>query len=141
MRKLAIDFGTKACGFAISDELNIIATGLSNFEYPNQDWKYIFKHIDEIFIRYQNQIDTLVIGYPTNVYDASANERTLLVRDFVAEIKKIYQPQNIKIILVDERFSTRIATQRLKDQNIKAAQRKKVKDKMAAVVILESVLR
>ncbi|MCV3754144.1 Holliday junction resolvase RuvX [Ureaplasma zalophigenitalium] len=140
MRKLAIDFGTKVCGFAISDELGIIASPLCDFAYPNNDVSLILEKIDEIIQTYQYSIDTIVLGYPTNAFDGSKNPRSLLVESFYEHLKGHLKDRSVKIILVDERFSTRIATQRLKDLQIKAAKRKKVKDKMAAVVILESFL-
>ncbi|MCV3728556.1 Holliday junction resolvase RuvX [Ureaplasma miroungigenitalium] len=140
MRKLAIDFGTKVCGFAISDELGIIASPLCDFEYANDDYSLILQKIDEIRQTYKEIIDTIVLGYPTNAYDGSKNPRSLLVEAFHEQLENHLKNQSIKIVLVDERFSTRIATQRLKDLQIKAAKRKKVKDKMAAVVILESFL-
>lgn len=140
MRKLAFDLGEKSCGFAISDELGIIASGLDNFLYENNDLNHVITKTKEIVEYYQQKIDTFVIGYPTNVYDSSKNKTTLLVDEFIQLLKQHFDQQKYKVVLIDERFTTRIATQRLKDMNVKAAKRKKVKDKMSAVVILESYL-
>ncbi|WP_303923283.1 Holliday junction resolvase RuvX [Ureaplasma parvum] len=141
MRKLALDLGTKSCGFAISDLLGIIASGLDNFIYKENDFTAVLAKIDEIMIDYHHEIDTIVLGYPTNVYDGSKNERTYLIESFYILLKQhFFNHEKIKIIYEDERFSTKIATQRLKNSCVKAARIKKVKDKMSAVVILESYL-
>ena len=138
MRKLALDLGTKTCGFAISDEMGIIATGLENFSYSNDDFQQVVDRVKYWIKEYQNKVDTIVLGYPTNAYDGSMNQRSYLVLDF----KKVLEEQlsDYKIVLYDERFTTRIATNYLKDSNVKNSQRKKVKDKMSAVVILSDFL-
>lgn len=138
MRKLGLDLGTKTCGFAISDELGIIASGLENFTYEELNTISVIERIKYWLNQYQNQVDTIILGYPTNVYDGSKNERTLYIEAFYSLLKEHFT--DLKILYMDERFSTRIATQRLKDCNLKAAKIKKIKDKMSAVVILESYL-
>ena len=137
MRKLALDLGTKTCGFAISDEMGIIATGLENFSYNEGDFQAVVDRVHFWIKEYQNKVDTIVLGYPTNAYDGSMNARSYLVLDFKAVLE---QTTDIKIVLYDERFTTRIATNYLKDNNVKNSQRKKVKDKMSAVVILTDFL-
>ena len=82
MRKLALDLGTKTCGFAISDELGILATGIENFEYTNNDFNQVLNRIEYWQEYYQHKIDTLIIGLPTNAFDGSSNQRTQLVYDF-----------------------------------------------------------
>lgn len=139
MRKLGLDLGTKTCGFAISDELGIIATGLENFHYEQELMNQVIDRINYWLNKYNNQISTLVLGYPTNVYDGSKNARTLYIESFYELLKSNFA--DLKIVYVDERFSTKIATQRLKECNLKAAKIKKIKDKMSAVVILETYLK
>lgn len=139
MRKLGLDLGTKTCGFAISDELGIIATGLENFHYEQELMNQVIDRINYWLNKYNNQISTLVLGYPTNVYDGSKNARTLYIESFYELLKSNFA--DLKIVYVDERFSTKIATQRLKECNLKAAKIKKIKDKMSAVVILETHLK
>lgn len=138
MRKLALDLGTKTCGFAISDEMGIIATGLENFQYQNDDLLQVVARTIHWLNEYQNKVDTIVLGYPTNAYDGSMNARSYLVLDFKAMLEKALPNQ--KIVLYDERFTTRIATTYLMQSDVKAAKRKKVKDKMSAVVILSDYL-
>ncbi len=139
MRKLGLDFGTKICGFAITDELSILANALENFERKNDDLQEIVNRIEYWQNFYENKIDTIVIGLPTNV-NGSDNPRTILVREFVDYLKNNWK-NPIKIVMSDERFTTQIATQYLKDMNLKASKIKKIKDKISAVIILEDYLR
>lgn len=140
MRKLGLDLGTKTCGFAISDELGILATGIENFEYQNNDFAAIVNRIEYWLNFYQHKVDEIVIGLPTNAFDGSANPRTLLVKNFEIFLKDHLKEQ-LKIVLYDERFTTKIATNYLKQEaKLKMSQIKKVKDKMSAVVILTDYL-
>lgn len=134
MRKLGLDLGTKTCGIAISDEMCIIATGLENFHYDEGNFNVLLDRIQYWLEEYQNKVDTIVLGYPTNAYDGSMNPRSYLVLDFKELLIKRFPELSVQ--LYDERFTTRIATNYLKEYNVKNSQRKKVKDKMSAVVIL-----
>ncbi len=138
MRKLGLDLGTKTCGIAISDENNIIATGKSNFRYSDDDLFQVIDEIKRMIKLYDNSIDEIVLGYPTNVYDGSKNTRTFLIEEFNELLVDAFP--KLKITLSDERFTTRIATGYLKAANVKAAKRKKVKDKMSAVIILQDYI-
>lgn len=140
MRKLGLDLGTKTCGFAISDELGILATGIENFEYQNNNFLAIVKRIEYWIDFYQHKIDEIIIGLPVNAFDGSTNARTLLVKDFENFLRE-HLKEKIKIVLYDERFTTKIATNYLKQEaKLKMSQIKKVKDKMSAVVILNDYL-
>lgn len=140
MRKLGLDLGTKTCGFAISDELGILATGIENFEYQNNDFMAVVNRIEYWLNFYQHKVDEIIIGLPTNAFDGSANPRTLLVQNFEIFLKE-HLKEELKIVLYDERFTTKIATNYLKQEaKLKMSQIKKVKDKMSAVVILTDYL-
>ena len=141
MRKLAIDFGTKNCGFAISDELCIIASPIENFSYQNNDFQQVLNRIKYWIEFYENKIDTLVIGLPTNAFTNTNNQRTELVINFKNYLDKNLNKE-LKIVLFDERFSTKIAVSTLKEQaKLKNSQIKKIKDKVSAVIILEDYLK
>ena len=137
MRALGLDLGTKTLGIAISDSLKIIASGIENFLYSNNDFYECINQIKKIFDKYQNDIDTIVLGYPLNI-NGTKNERTLFVEDFHKKLNNVFP--KMKIILSDERYTTRIATGMLKNYSLKNSQIKKVKDKMSAIVILQSWL-
>lgn len=134
-----MDFGTKICGFAVTDELSILASTLENFERKTENLQEIVNRIEYWQNFYEYKIDTIVIGWPTNV-NGSDNPRTILVREFIEYLKNNWK-YPIKIVTLDERYTTQIATQYLKDMNLKSSKIKKIKDKLSAVIILEDYLR
>ncbi|MDR1991304.1 MAG: Holliday junction resolvase RuvX [Mycoplasmataceae bacterium] len=137
MRLIGIDLGTKTMGIAITDSLQVLATGLKNFYYPNNDLNVCLNEIKKILNIYQNDIESIILGYPLNV-DGTKNKQTLLVENFFNLLKRnIILP----IFFQDERYSTIKATDILKYQgNLKSSQIKKNKDKMSAVVILDEYM-
>ena len=140
MRKLGLDLGTKTCGFAITDELSILATGIENFLYQNNDFSQVLKRIEYWQEFYEYKIDKLVLGFPTNATDGSHNLRTQLVLDFKEYLENNWK-HKVDIVLHDERFTTKIATEFLKTEGkLKSSKIKKIKDKMSAVVILSDYL-
>lgn len=140
MRKIALDLGTKTCGFAITDELNIIATGIENFTYSNNDFSIVLKRLEYWLKFYEYKIDKIILGFPTNATDGSYNQRTYMVLDFKKYIEDNLSCK-IDVILHDERFTTKIATEFLKKEGkLKASKIKKIKDKMSAVVILSDYM-
>lgn len=124
-------------GIAITDSLQVLATGLKNFYYPNNDLNVCLNEIKKILNIYQNDIESIILGYPLNV-DGTKNKQTLLVENFFNLLKRnIILP----IFFQDERYSTIKATDILKYQgNLKSSQIKKNKDKMSAVVILDEYM-
>lgn len=141
MRKLGLDLGTKTCGFAISDELCIIASGLENFQYTNNDFGQILEKIKYYYNLYEFKIDEIILGFPTNARDGSLNERSYLILDFKKYLEKNLKLP-LKVILYDERFTTRIAKTYLKDQHhMKNSQIKKIKDEISAIVLLNEYIQ
>jgi putative Holliday junction resolvase len=137
MRLIGIDLGTKTMGIAVTDSLQIIASGLENFSYANNDLNLCLTKINNLLIRYQNDVDKIILGYPTNV-NGTKNERTLLIEQFHELLKAHIE---IPIVLQDERYSTIKATGILKyEGKLKSSQIKKIKDKMSAVVILNEYM-
>ncbi|MDR0675011.1 MAG: Holliday junction resolvase RuvX [Mycoplasmataceae bacterium] len=138
MRLLGIDLGTKTMGIAITDSLQVIASGLENFVYGNNNLDICVNKIKLLLQRYQGDVANIILGYPTNINGAK-NERTLLIEKFY----KLLKPQiNVPIIFHDERYSTIKATGYLKyEANLKSSQIKKIKDKMSAVIILDEYMQ
>ncbi len=133
MRILCLDVGEKRIGVAISDPLGISAQGLGVIRS-----KGIKKDLEEIrrFIR-DYQAEELVLGLPLNM-DGTVGEKALEIlrlRDLLA--RKI----SIPVKTWDERLTTAEAQKVLLAGNITRAGRKKVIDKLAAVLILDSYLR
>ena len=138
MRKLCLDLGTKTCGFAISDELGIISTGLENFFFKERKFSEIINKVKEYLNLpdYKNKIDAIILGYPLRM-DLSKSERTLMVENFKLMLEKEI---TLPIIYQDERQSTINAENILMQANYSKQKRKQKKDSLAAQLILESYL-
>ena len=138
MRKLCLDLGTKTCGFAISDNLNIIATGLENYFFQEKKFSEVIKKVKWYLneSEYKNEIDTIVLGYPLRM-DLSKSERTLMVENFKLMLAKEI---NLPIIFQDERQTTINAEKILQSAGYSKTKRKTKKDSLAAQLILEDYL-
>ncbi|WAM03199.1 Holliday junction resolvase RuvX [Mycoplasmopsis cynos] len=103
MRKLALDIGAASCGFAITDEQEIISSSLINLKFPENDFERIYEQIKIYLSEYK--IDGLVIGYPLKI-DGSKSSTTLMVEEVTERIKEIF---NLPILFVNEQYSTKKA--------------------------------
>lgn len=139
MRKLALDLGTKTCGFAISDLNASISFALETLKF--EEWHFIdvIKKIDFFLYesQYKNEIDCIVLGYPLRM-DLSKSPRTFMVEKFKKRLEAIIP---IEIVLQDERQSTIAAENILFEAGLNGKQRKQKKDALAAQIILEDFLK
>lgn len=130
---LAIDFGLKRCGLAITDELRIIASPLCTI--PAQD-------LDE-FIRRKvesKEVEEIVIGFPLNT-DGRETDITPNVRLLKEHLEKQYD--HMTIALYDERFTSKLASAALLDGGMKKKKRKDKAnvDMTSATIILQGYMR
>lgn len=132
MRYIGLDLGTKTLGIAISDITGTIATSYKIIRHDN-DFNYLIKELKNIIE--EKQIQTIVLGLPKNMNN-TIGERAQMVLEF----KNMLEIFNLPIILEDERLTTRVAENILINANVSRKKRKKVIDKMAANVILQSYL-
>ena len=132
MRIMALDVGSKRIGVALSDPLKITAQGLQTFQRTTleEDIKGLWKLIDE------HEVSQLVVGLPKNM-DGSLGFKAEEVQQFIADLTA---EREIQVIWIDERLTTVSAERVLLEADVSRAKRKKVIDKMAAVVILQSYL-
>ena len=131
-RILAIDYGTKRTGIAVTDPLQIIATSLATV-----DTFKIFDFLNNYF-ELEN-VELVVIGLPKTLKgEFSENEKHILL--FIEKFKKKFPSNNI--IRFDERFTSSMASQTLIDAGYKKKQRqnKKLLDSVAATIILQGYL-
>jgi putative Holliday junction resolvase len=131
-RILAIDYGSKRVGIAVTDPLQIIATALTT----------VLSH--EIMTYLENYLKTevvecIVVGEAKNL-DGSEADSTRLINDFVKGLHKRF-PQ-VKIEMQDERFTSKMAFDVMLQSGISKSKRrdKKMVDKISAVLILQSYL-
>ncbi|UWV93341.1 Holliday junction resolvase RuvX [Mycoplasmopsis cynos] len=134
MRKLALDIGAASCGFAITDEQEIISSSLINLKFPENDFERIYEQIKIYLSEYK--IDGLVIGYPLKI-DGSKSSTTLMVEEVTERIKEIF---NLPILFVNEQYSTKKAHEVMISAGLSIRKRKDKKDKIAAQVILQDYL-
>lgn len=132
MRIMALDVGSKRIGVALSDPLKITAQGLQTFQRttPEEDVRGLWSLMDEY------EVSQLVVGLPKNM-DGSIGFKAEEVQQFVADLTAERQ---IEVIWIDERLTTVSAERTLLEADVSRAKRKKVIDKMAAVIILQSYL-
>lgn len=132
MRVMALDVGSKRIGIALSDPLKITAQGLMTFNRttPEEDFAGIWKLIDE------HEVSELVVGLPKNM-DGSIGFKAEEIQQFIADLTT---DRSIDIIWIDERLTTVSAERALLEADVSRAKRKKVIDKMAATIILQSYL-
>lgn len=131
-RILAIDYGSKRIGIAISDPLKIIANGLEVLQNSPQALLKIKNIIDKY------ELEAIIVGYPLNL-KGKIGYAAKSVEDFIHSLKSYV---NIPVIMWDERFSSVRAHQTLREMNVKRKirQKKSTIDKMAAAFILQNYL-
>jgi putative Holliday junction resolvase len=132
MKILAIDYGTKRTGFAISDERKIFAFGLSTQESKN-NISYL-----EILIP-KEKIDTIVIGIPKKLNNELA-EIVPKIELFKRQLKNKFP--DVMIVDADERFTSKMAFRSMIDNGMKKKDRqnKGLVDEISATIILQSFL-
>jgi len=130
---MAIDYGKKRTGLAVTDPLQIIATGLTTVETPQ-----LMNFLKDYFNK--EQVEKILVGEPTN-WDDSDTHATPLVREFVIRLKKNFP--TIPIVMVDERYTSKMASQAMIDMGLKKHQRrnKALVDEIAATIILQEYLQ
>ena len=132
---MGLDLGTVTCGIAMSDLLGMIATGLENYRFEQNDYETCANHVLDLVKQYD--VKTIVLGLPKHM-NGDIGERAQASIDF-KELLLARKP-DLNIVLVDERLTTKVAEQSLIFADVSRKKRKKVIDKMAAVNILQGYL-
>lgn len=132
-RILSIDYGLRRTGIAVTDPLQIIATGLTTV-----DTKELMPFLKKYF--QQEQVELVIIGEPKN-WDDSDTHATPLVNAFVKQFVKDFP--NLPYKMVDERYTSKMAKQSMIDSGMKKKDRrnKKLVDEIAATIMLQEYLQ
>ena len=131
MRIIALDYGRKRVGIAITDPLGIIAQPLLTIENVSQ--KALLKRLK--FIIEENSVGLILLGNPL----AHNGKETLIGQEVMRFAKKLETATQVKVQLWDERFTSQYALKSLKDIGLR---RKHVKvDQVAASIILNEYLK
>lgn len=131
-RILAIDYGRKRTGIAVTDPLQLIANGLETV--PSHT---VIDFLKNYF--HKEIVDEVVVGYPKQMNN-KPSESVTFVNSFVKQFKKVFPDRELQ--LVDERFTSKMAFQAMIDGGIKKERRKDkaLIDKVSATIILQSYL-
>jgi putative Holliday junction resolvase len=131
-RILAIDYGLKRTGIAVTDELQIIASGLTTV--ATNDLLSFLKDYTT-----KESVELFLVGEPKQM-DNTASESEALIVPFINCLEKEFP--NIPIKRVDERFTSKMAFQTMIDSGLKKNQRKNkaLIDEISATLILQSYL-
>ena len=132
-RIIALDYGAKRTGIAVTDPLQIIASALTTVETKN-----LFPFLTNYFGT--EEVEALVIGFPIHL-DGNDTHSTPLIRTFIEQCKVKFP--HLPIHLMDERFTSKLAVQAMiaggmkkKDRQIKGNV-----DQISAVIILQDFMR
>src|SRR5665647_2614797 len=130
-RIMAIDYGKKRVGVAVTDTLQLIATRLDTVD-ANLIWKFL----DEYFAK--EVVDLVLVGYPVQLNN-QPSEALRYINPFVQKFRQKYEKE---IRLVDERFSSKMAFQSMIDAGLRKSQRqnKGTIDGVSATILLQSYL-
>ncbi|MFZ4451926.1 Holliday junction resolvase RuvX [Salibacterium aidingense] len=134
MKVLGLDVGNKRIGVAVSDELRWTAQGLETIHIKGEDPLESFARISELMK--EHGAYQVVVGLPKNM-NGTIGPRGEQCRDFADKLRDEF---DIPVDMYDERLTTQAAERTLIEADMSRKKRKKVVDKMAAVMILQGYL-
>ncbi len=132
-RILAIDYGQKRTGIAVTDELQIIASGLTTIPSATT-----INFLKDYFSK--EQVSKVLIGEPKQM-NGEPSQSTEIIEAFVRKFKSFFP--EIPVVRVDERFTSKMAFQTMIDSglNKKQRQNKDLLDEISATIMLQDYLR
>ena len=132
-RIISIDYGLKRTGLAVTDPLQIIATGLTTVES-----KQLIPFLKDYFSK--QEVELIIIGEPKN-WDDTDTHATPLVEKCIKNLQKNFP--NIPVKKVDERYTSKMAKDAMLEMGLKKSQRrdKKLVDEIAATIMLQEYLQ
>ena len=131
-RILALDYGKMRTGIAVTDEMQLIASGLTTVRTSE------LLNFLKAYLANEN-IECIVLGEPKQM-DGSASESEMLIQPFLKKIEKYFP--DVAIVRQDERFTSKMAVQSMIEGGVKKKKRqnKALVDEISATLILQSYL-
>lgn len=131
-RILAIDYGQKRAGIAVTDELRLIAVGLKTV-HVKDIWDFLSAYLKK------EKVDCIVVGEPKDMMN-NPSDASRFIDPFVNRLRKLYPA--LKIERFDERFTSKIAHDSMLSGGLKKSQRqdKNLVDTISATLILQSYM-
>lgn len=135
MRVMGLDVGSKTVGVAVSDLFGWTAQGIETIKINESKKEFGFDRLKEIVDEYE--VESFVVGLPKNM-DGTIGERAEISMEYGRMLEEIFE---LPVTYQDERLTTMQATRMLIEEgNTSRKKRKKVIDKLAAVMILQNYL-
>ena len=134
MRIMAVDYGSRATGIAISDELRITVRPLTTLLTDRGKSRSTIDRIVALALEYN--VATVVVGLPLRL-DGSKGEAAALVGRFV---KRLQERLTVPVVMQDERLTSRAADEHLREQGADMNRRRLHSDQIAAAILLEDYL-
>jgi putative Holliday junction resolvase len=131
---MAIDYGSKAIGVAISDELQLTVRPLTTIRRAKRDYAQVIERIRAMIA--ENEIGVLVVGLPLNM-DGTRGRAAAGVESFISDLQRDLP---IQIATVDERLTSYEADQVLREMGLSSRQRRERSDEYAATIILQDYI-
>ena len=130
MRVMAFDYGTKRIGIAVTDPMQIIATGLDTI-HPNAIVEYLKKYVQA------EPVERFIVGEPKQM-DNTPSQSAIHVKGFVNLLKKTFPDTPVEML--HERFTSKMASAAIAQSGMgkKARQNKALVDNISAVILLQS---
>lgn len=131
-RIICIDYGLKRTGLAVTDPLQIIATGLTTIESSK-----LIPFLKDYFSK--EQVEKILIGEPKN-WDETDTHATALVRSAIKLLQKNFP--HLPIVTIDERYTSKMAKDAMLEMGLKKMQRrnKALVDEIASTIMLQEYL-
>lgn len=131
-RIIAIDYGMKRTGIAVTDELQIIATSLDTVETPK-----LFAFLDKYLT--ENKVQEIVVGLPMRMH-GEVGQLEMEIQKFISKFKEKHPAT--PVFRQDESFTSKMASQAIFHAGVKKKKRqdKALIDKVSATIILQSYM-
>ena len=131
-RIIALDYGKKRTGIAVTDALQIIATGLTTV-----DTQTLFDFLKEYISK--EEVEKILIGDPLNL-DGTETDSTAAVKHCIRRLKNTFP--DIPIVTIDERYTSKLASKAMVEMGMKKKERQKkgIIDEVAATMMLQEYL-
>jgi len=131
-RILAIDYGRKRVGLAVTDPLQIIANKLTTVP-AHEIWDFLKNYFQK------EEVERVVVGYPLQMNN-EPSQAVLYINPFLKRFQKLYPEMPLE--LIDERFTSKMAFQTMIDAGLKKKDRqnKSIIDAVSAVIILQTYM-
>jgi putative holliday junction resolvase len=131
-RILSIDYGIKRTGIAITDEMQMIASGLTTIP-TTEIYNFLIHYFQT------EKVSTVIIGEPKQM-NGEPSESAIYIEDFIKNFHIKFP--NMPLVKVDERFTSKMAFQTMIDSGLKKNQRKNkaLIDEIAATILLQDYL-